>query len=1160
MEIRAFGALATALLLCCAHTPAARSAPLRILYAEPFQAQTLSAPGAQKPGPANLRVPAFGRTFELELEDNSRLLRATSAQTRQRIAGVQLLKGTIKDAPGSWVRLTLSGGRYSGAFWDGSELYGVAPRETLDEALIVPIAAAGTAIYRLSDTQGGLFAGTCAADAGSAAQTASPTEKFRSLIRELRGAADTAFAAATREIEVAMVGDFEFTSQQGAGAVSAMLDRMNVVDGIFSSQVGVATIPTDFITFASNTDPFTSSDPITLLNQLADYRNATPLVRGRGLAHLLTGRRLDDNVIGIAFLSSVCAPRQGAGLSEISFFIDSPLVIAHEIGHNFGAPHDAEAGSACASTPPTFLMAPQLNGNPNFSACSLQQIRARIQVATCIVAASNRDLAVSVPSAQIQAVVAQPFDYVVNVDSVGDFAAANAILSVQVPPGSLEVLSATMPGVACSNEFGNVRCELGDLAPAESRQLTLSVRPQSVGDFQILNAVTSTRDINSANDSRTVAIHVVPERAAQVTVTPLQQTVTSDTPFQITYDVAATGVLALNDMRAEIVSSELTPTAVTVNSGTCTIDAASRSVACQLGTIAPGASRRIRVTWITDVAGDFGGFVRAFEAGDPSTLALESFAVHARAARDINLATPSLSARVAIDQDAAFTLQVESRGLNTVADVHVQLTVDPAVTLTIDGPLASSCSPAAGMIDCALGTMAPQSARTLPFRARAAQEIRTQIEARVVLAAPDDMPFNDLLQFTLDVGVADEIELQASGSQVIYDEQLSTLTASVFVPGVNASENVRVQVTLPTGFVARSGMLGDEACALDSANPHVASCSFPRIEPLGSILLQVEFVAPDTGVQTGTIAVSADRDTDAANNTQTVQFEVQPSVDARLAAAPAPQRTRTDMPIELAFTVSTGKRTVPDVRLLLFWPISFDEFSVTAPGATCGIAEPGQYICDWTSLAGNSSVPVAIRARSSMRTDASISGFVQAAADTNNSNNNASLAFPILVPGDAGVSVTQPAVTATVDTFFSVPGVNIATLGALESGFIELTFDPTQLEFFMLNGSCTSGQQPLRCVLPGMEAPGTHSVNLQFVPRSTGVAPLTIRVGAFNDFNGTNDEQTISVTIVDPPSPPPPPSSGARGAGGGGGSMSWLLAALLLVMWHHRRAHRRVHR
>ena len=101
MKNRAFGALAAALLLCCAYASAAQAEPLRVLYAEPFQAQTLRTPGAQKPGPASLRVQAFGRTFELQLEENSRLLRATSAASRARFGAIQLLKGTIQDAPGS---------------------------------------------------------------------------------------------------------------------------------------------------------------------------------------------------------------------------------------------------------------------------------------------------------------------------------------------------------------------------------------------------------------------------------------------------------------------------------------------------------------------------------------------------------------------------------------------------------------------------------------------------------------------------------------------------------------------------------------------------------------------------------------------------------------------------------------------------------------------------------------------------------------------------------------------------------------------------------------------------------------------------------------------------------------------------------------------------
>lgn len=1165
MENRAFGALVTALLLGCAYTSAAGSEPLRVLYAEPFQAQTQRTPGAQKPGPANLRVQAFGRAFELELEDNSRLLRATSAATRARFGAVQLLKGTIKDAPGSWVRLSLSHGRYSGAFWDGSELYAVAPREELDSALLTPMPAAATGIYRLSDTQGGLFSGTCAVAGGSVPSSGSPTAKFRALIGELRTAADAAFADAPREIEISMIGDFEFTAQFGSGAADAMLLRMNMVDGIFSSQVGVTTIPTDFITFNSNTDPFTSSEPSTLLEQLGNYRNATALVRSRGLAHLLTGRRLNGNIIGIAYLGGICSARNGAGLSEVSPFIDSIFVIAHEIGHNFGAPHDGEAGSPCVNTPQTFLMAPELNNNGTFSDCSLQQIQTRIQTASCVVAARNRDLAVSVPSADIQTVYGRTFDYVVDVDSVGDFDAVNGVLSIELST-AFDILSVSMPGATCNSDFTSVHCELGDLAPGQNRHLALRLRATSVGDFTLVNSVISSRDVNAANDSRSVDIHVAPERAIQVAVTPHEQSVTTGEIFEIAYDVIAAGALPLNDVRADINGSALVPTAVTVDSGTCTIDAVGHTLACQLGTIAPGSPRRIRVQWTSEIAGQFFGTLRVHEAANPSALVFGDFVVTAQAARDITLTTPQVFQRVAIDHDATYTLQVESRGVNAVDDVHIQLVVDPAVvTLAIDGPLASSCTLTGDTLDCAMGTIPAQTTRTVTFRARAGQKITTTIHAHVVLPTPDNFPYGEDVFFSLDVGVADEIQLVSAGTQTPYDEQVSHVGMSVYVAGVNPSENVHVAIALPTGFVTRSAAFENQPCTIDAANSYLISCTLPRLEPLVYATVSIEYIAPDAGVHTATIAVSADHDTDLTNNEGTVEFQVQPNVDGRLIAPPPPERARSDLPIDLVFTVATGKRTVPDAQLFVMPLSPFDEFSLSAPGATCGPSPNGSgsdQVCEWPSLPGNSTVPVTLHARSARISTGVITAAFVASVDTDPGNNNAYLSFPIVVAGDIGVNVTLPVVTATVDEFFDVPGINLVVLARTVDAVVDLTFDPARLEFVGINnGSCIQ-LQVLRCQIFDMDSEGTHPLFLQVRPRGTGAVPISIRVSAFNDFNPANDEQMMTVTIVEPPPPPPPPppSGGNSGGGGGGGSMDWWLAALLLMMWHHRRARSRVHR
>ena len=63
-------------------------------------------------------------------------------------------------------------------------------------------------------------------------------DQFKSLLRELPRNA-TAAAVATLELEVAMIADFEFFSAEVDPAI-ALLNRLNVVDGIFSEQVGVA--------------------------------------------------------------------------------------------------------------------------------------------------------------------------------------------------------------------------------------------------------------------------------------------------------------------------------------------------------------------------------------------------------------------------------------------------------------------------------------------------------------------------------------------------------------------------------------------------------------------------------------------------------------------------------------------------------------------------------------------------------------------------------------------------------------------------------------------------------------------------------------------------------------------------------------------------------
>ena len=70
--------------------------------------------------------------------------------------------------------------------------------------------------------------------------------------------APTAAAIATLELEVAMIADFEFFSAE-VDPAGALLNRLNVVDGIFSEQVGVAITASELKVFDNPADPFTTS-------------------------------------------------------------------------------------------------------------------------------------------------------------------------------------------------------------------------------------------------------------------------------------------------------------------------------------------------------------------------------------------------------------------------------------------------------------------------------------------------------------------------------------------------------------------------------------------------------------------------------------------------------------------------------------------------------------------------------------------------------------------------------------------------------------------------------------------------------------------------------------------------------------------------------------
>jgi len=337
---------------------------------------------SSKGSSATLEFAAFGRDFRLRLSHNPRLAQVAAGSS------VSLYQGTVENMPGSWARISMVDGLPRGMVWDGHELFIVDMAEQG-----VNYGAAGTVMYKLSDAvleRGVSFAGdTVEAPRDPAAAYGAMVGELRSKTQALQS------GTAADAVEVSVLGDAAFRARYASEtqARDALLVRLNNVDGIFSSQVGVALQVVSVDIGGEHTDGLSATtDSSDLLQELGRLRQDSPALAATGLTHLFTGRSLDGETAGVAYTLSLCSRRYAASLAMAhdGAAIDS-LITAHEIGHVFGAPHDGT--EQCSSTPQNqFIMTPMISTSvTSFSQCSLDEINAVIESYSCVAPLRSTD-------------------------------------------------------------------------------------------------------------------------------------------------------------------------------------------------------------------------------------------------------------------------------------------------------------------------------------------------------------------------------------------------------------------------------------------------------------------------------------------------------------------------------------------------------------------------------------------------------------------------------------------------------------------------------------------------------------------------------------------------------------------------------------------------
>ncbi|MGH8160646.1 MAG: carboxypeptidase regulatory-like domain-containing protein, partial [Gammaproteobacteria bacterium] len=187
------------------------------------------------------------------------------------------------------------------------------------------------------------------------------------------------------------------------------------------------------------------------------------------------------------------------------------------------------------------------------------------------------------------------------------------------------------------------------------------------------------------------------------------------------------------------------------------VTSASGVVRCDLGTLAPGASKTVTIAITANTAGTLTSVfsVKSRELGSDSDSATISLETAVLGTADVGV---SAGSNVTIKQGAPGTIKlvVNNAGPDTATDVELKLSAAGSdVSLQSASSSAGSCAaPSSNTIDCNLGEMAAKGTVTVTIDMLGAQPGSATVTGQATTSANDSNPDNNLAQAEVTVEAA----------------------------------------------------------------------------------------------------------------------------------------------------------------------------------------------------------------------------------------------------------------------------------------------------------------------------------------------------------------------------------------------------------------------